>query len=99
MYCMTIPQPILLKSHTGLLAQSAERRANNANVMSSILIQTKFFFFTSCSLFCCLRRASVKDPKIRGWVQVNKISFERGQVIDPKLVCKYVIPCPIRTLL
>ena len=44
MYCMTIPQPILLKSHTGLLAQSAERRANNANVMSSILIQTKFFF-------------------------------------------------------
>ena len=33
----------------GLLAQSAERRANNANVMSSILIQAKcflFFFFT-----------------------------------------------------
>ena len=27
----------------GLLAQSVERRANNANVMSSILIQTIFF--------------------------------------------------------
>ena len=28
----------------GLLAQSAERRANNANVMSSILIQAIAFF-------------------------------------------------------
>ena len=27
----------------GLLAQSVERRANNANVMSSILIQAIFF--------------------------------------------------------
>ena len=35
-YCFLYPP--------GLLAQSVERRANNANVMSSILIQATDFF-------------------------------------------------------
>ena len=106
MYCMNSPilQPILMKSHTGLLAQSAERRANNANVMSSILIQTNFFFFYIMlsfnyleSGFCCLRHRGGQVVACCFYDQFPEVSvtwvaslgIQRGQSIMLRLRYKH----------